>query len=91
MEAKMQDDEFWGDTRGLLKPDENYDPEIAYDLVKLELIGRIWDEIKINTPISMLNIFNFREAIINDYKNFKKRGRAMLFQNPGSTAYFITN
>lgn len=41
MEIKMQDDEFLGDTELLLRPDENFHPQEAYELVKSELIERI--------------------------------------------------
>lgn len=41
MEAKMHDSEFLGDTTALLRPDVPYDPQIAYELVKKELIERI--------------------------------------------------
>ena len=34
MELKMQDDEFLGDTHLLLRPDEHYDPAVAWELVK---------------------------------------------------------
>jgi predicted nucleotidyltransferase component of viral defense system len=41
LETKMQDNEFLGDTRALLRPTEQYDAEAAADLVKDELIQRI--------------------------------------------------
>ena len=34
MELKMQDDEFFGDTHLLLRPDEHNDPAVAWELVK---------------------------------------------------------
>ncbi len=41
MEAKMKDDQFLGDIMGLTRPDENYDHQIAYELVRTELIERL--------------------------------------------------
>lgn len=41
MEQKMDDPEFLNDTDYLLRPDEKYDPQIAYELIKKELIERI--------------------------------------------------
>ena len=41
MEAKMQDAEFLGDTAALIRPDEKYKPEEAYELVKTEIIERL--------------------------------------------------
>ena len=41
MEAKMQDDEFLGDTTALLRPDVPYQPHEAYELVRTELIEKI--------------------------------------------------
>lgn len=41
MEIKMQDDEFLGDTELLLRPDEKFNPQEAYELVKSELIEKI--------------------------------------------------
>jgi predicted nucleotidyltransferase component of viral defense system len=41
MEAKMQDTEFLGDTTALLRPDEPYNAQEAYELVKARLIERI--------------------------------------------------
>jgi predicted nucleotidyltransferase component of viral defense system len=41
MEGKMQDIEFLGDTKGLLRPDEKYNPVEAYELVRTELIEKI--------------------------------------------------
>lgn len=41
MEAKMQDAEFYGDTVALLRPDEKYNQEEAYELIKTEIIERI--------------------------------------------------
>ena len=41
MEAKMIDEEFLGDTMGLLRPERNFDPIVAYQLVKEELIDRL--------------------------------------------------
>lgn len=41
MEAKMVDAEFLGDTTALLRPTEDYDAQIAYELIKTELIEKI--------------------------------------------------
>jgi predicted nucleotidyltransferase component of viral defense system len=41
MELKLQDDEFLGDTEMLLRPDENYNPQEAWELVRKELIERL--------------------------------------------------
>jgi predicted nucleotidyltransferase component of viral defense system len=41
MDAKMQDAEFLGDTSSLLLPSVNYDPVLAYEVVREGLIERI--------------------------------------------------
>lgn len=41
MEAKMEDDEFLGDTMALLRPDVPYNPKAAYELVRTRLIEKI--------------------------------------------------
>lgn len=41
MENKMLDDEFLGDTRQLLRPDEDFDPQQGYELVRYMLIDRL--------------------------------------------------
>ena len=41
MEAKVQDSEFLGDTRGLLRSNEVYEPLEAYELIKSELLFKI--------------------------------------------------
>ena len=41
MEVKMVDDEFLGDIKSLLRPDEKYDSNKAWELVKTELVKRI--------------------------------------------------
>jgi predicted nucleotidyltransferase component of viral defense system len=41
MEAKMQDEEFLGDTTALLRPNVPYNPQEAYELVRTELIEKI--------------------------------------------------
>ncbi|MGE0021153.1 MAG: nucleotidyl transferase AbiEii/AbiGii toxin family protein [Draconibacterium sp.] len=41
MEAKITDPEFLGDTTGLLRPGQAYEPLPAFELVKTELIERI--------------------------------------------------
>lgn len=38
MTDKMQDDEFLGDTSGLLRPGDEFTPETAYDIVRARLI-----------------------------------------------------
>ncbi len=38
LEDKMKDPEFLGDTTALLRPDETYDPNEGFDLVKKEII-----------------------------------------------------
>ena len=41
METKMRDDEFIGDIRGLIRPTENYDQQMAYELIRTELLENI--------------------------------------------------
>lgn len=41
LENKMKDPDFLGDTTAILRPDENYNPDIAYLLIKKELIDRM--------------------------------------------------
>lgn len=41
MEVKIQDAEFYGDTLALLRPDEKYNQEEAYELIKAEIITRM--------------------------------------------------
>ncbi len=41
MEAKMQDSEFLGDTKALLRPEVPFNPSEAYELVKTKLIEKI--------------------------------------------------
>jgi predicted nucleotidyltransferase component of viral defense system len=41
LNKKMKDAEFLGDITALLRPDEIYDPNIAYEFIKKELIERI--------------------------------------------------
>ena len=41
MEDKMQDEEFLGDTQGLLRFGETYNPQDAYELVRTRLIDRL--------------------------------------------------
>ena len=38
----MNDPEFLGDTTALLRPDENYDPEIGFLLIKKEIIDNMF-------------------------------------------------
>jgi len=41
MESKMQDADFLGDTAALIRTDEKYKPEEAYELVRTEIIERL--------------------------------------------------
>ena len=41
LEIKIHDPEFLGDTTALLRPNEKYNPQEAWDLVKSELIEKI--------------------------------------------------
>ncbi len=41
MEAKIVDEEFLGDTNLLLRPEETYNPQVAYELVKNQLIEKL--------------------------------------------------
>ncbi len=41
MEAKMLDPEFLGDIVGLIRPTEKYDQQVAYQMVKSELLEKI--------------------------------------------------
>jgi len=41
MEAKMEDDEFLGDTTALLRPDLPYNPHVAYETVRTQIIEKI--------------------------------------------------
>ena len=41
LEDKMKDPEFLGDTTALLRPDETYDPNEGFDLVRKEIIERM--------------------------------------------------
>lgn len=41
LETKMQDNEFLGDTRALLRPTEQYDAQAAFDLIKDKLVVKI--------------------------------------------------
>lgn len=41
MDEKMKKDEFLGDTKTLLRPDEVYDAQEAYRIVKEEIINRL--------------------------------------------------
>jgi len=51
MEAKMQDDEFTGDTAALIRPTETYDQMTAFELVRSELLEQI-EETKIQKRTS---------------------------------------
>jgi predicted nucleotidyltransferase component of viral defense system len=41
MEQKIEDTEFWGDIEMLLRPNEKYNPQKAWELVKNELIEKL--------------------------------------------------
>jgi len=41
LEDKMRDDEFLGDMRGLLRPDEAYDLFAAYKMIRAEFVERL--------------------------------------------------
>jgi hypothetical protein len=41
MEDKMKDPDFLGDTVALPRPEIKYDPQIAFEMVKTQLIERI--------------------------------------------------
>jgi hypothetical protein len=41
MEDKMQDNYFSGDIKGLIRPNESYNQEEAYRIVRQELIERM--------------------------------------------------
>ena len=41
MEQKIEDDEFLGDITSLIRPDENYNPQAAWKLVRKELIEKL--------------------------------------------------
>ena len=41
MEDKMQDEEFLGDTQQLLRPDENFNPQDGYEIVRSLLIDKL--------------------------------------------------
>lgn len=45
MEDKMQDEEFLGDTQQLLRPDENFNPQEGYEVVRSVLIDRLQNKI----------------------------------------------
>jgi predicted nucleotidyltransferase component of viral defense system len=41
MEEKMMDDEFLGDIKALLRPDEKYDQKEAWEIIRTELVEKI--------------------------------------------------
>ena len=41
MEEKMHDDEFLGDTAGLLQPSLNFNPQQGYEIIKTQLIDKL--------------------------------------------------
>jgi predicted nucleotidyltransferase component of viral defense system len=50
MESKMQDDGFIGDLMALLRPTEQYDPFIAFERIKAELLEKIDGSKPIQNP-----------------------------------------
>ena len=44
MKEKMENDEFLGDTKTLLRPDEEYDAQEAYKIVKEKIIDKLATE-----------------------------------------------
>jgi hypothetical protein len=38
IEEKMKDDDFLGDTKALIRPEEKYNPSQAWEIVRLELL-----------------------------------------------------
>jgi hypothetical protein len=38
LELKMKDDAFYGDIKALIRPEEQYDQEIAYERIKEEIL-----------------------------------------------------
>lgn len=45
MDGKLQDDEFLADTEMILWPEVEYDPQVAWDKVKTELVERLNPEV----------------------------------------------
>ena len=41
MDNKMHEEEFGVDTQQLLRPDENFNPQEGYEIVRSLLIGRL--------------------------------------------------
>jgi hypothetical protein len=41
MEQKIEDEEFLGDISMIIRPDENYNPQAAWELVRKELIEKL--------------------------------------------------
>lgn len=41
MESKLTDDEFIGDIKAIIRPDENYNPVEAWELIKNQLISKL--------------------------------------------------
>jgi len=41
MEAKMQEDEFIGDTAALIRPTERYDQNLAYEMVRIQILEKL--------------------------------------------------
>lgn len=55
MEEKMKNAEFLGDTKTLLRPDENYDAQEAYNLVKENIIDKLATEEDIKRETAVKN------------------------------------
>ena len=43
MEEKLKDEEFLGDTKNLLRQEENYDPLQSYGIVRSKLIDKLME------------------------------------------------
>lgn len=52
MEDKMQDDEFLGDTMQLLRPDDEFNPQEGYEVVRTLLLDRLQSD---ESPFSHLS------------------------------------
>ena len=54
MEQKIEDTEFLGDIEMLLRPNEIYNPQEAWELVKKELIEKLWKHLHLTSGFSVL-------------------------------------
>jgi hypothetical protein len=41
IERKLSDNEFLGDIKAIIRPDENYDPFDAWELIKNQIINKL--------------------------------------------------